>query len=428
MATLAPPLEIEYQSLEQARDAVNTHALAEGYALTVMHNRTVGNKKNGPIKTVILHCSKGRRTKKREQEPAQKRRRMGSSTSTGCPFKASIRKQGNFWKVQVEDGEHNHDAFANKSAHPQGRALTDDQRAMVLTLGSAGVTPARILTTLRQDSGIILTPQDIYNIRAADRTRLLAGRTPLAALLDNLSANTLYFTQHDVDQTLTHLFIVSPGAKEICQNFSAARVWIIDATYKTNKYNFPLVHIIGITATNTTFTFAYSFTKSEATDDYIWAMRHLSDVFKLYGISCNGTFVTDRELALMNALCNVFPMASYLLCRWHINKNIFARQRREFATEDSWENFIRQWNVLVAKDSIVDYEIQLQSMRKEFSTPSRVMCYIEETWLIWKERFVTAFLRNKCHYGHVTTSRVESAHAALKKWISVSTGNLLDLV
>ncbi|RKF62703.1 hypothetical protein OnM2_031058 [Erysiphe neolycopersici] len=157
MCTLATSLEIAYQSLEEARDAVNTLALAEGYALTVMHNRTVGNKRYGSIKAVILHCSKGRRTKKREQEPAQKRRGMCASTSTRCPFKASIRKQGNCWKVQVEDGEHNHGAIAHKSTHPQGRAFTDDQRATVLTLVLAGVTSARILTTLRQDSGVIIT-------------------------------------------------------------------------------------------------------------------------------------------------------------------------------------------------------------------------------------------------------------------------------
>ena len=64
MSTSAPPLEIDYQSLEEVRDAVNTHTLAEGHALIVMYNRTVGNKKNGSIKAVILHCSKGRRTKK----------------------------------------------------------------------------------------------------------------------------------------------------------------------------------------------------------------------------------------------------------------------------------------------------------------------------------------------------------------------------
>lgn len=57
--------------------------------------------------------------------------------------------------------------------------------------------------------------------------------------------------------------IISPTAKEICQNFSTGRVWLIAATYKTNKFSFPLVRIIGITATNTACTFACGFTRSE---------------------------------------------------------------------------------------------------------------------------------------------------------------------
>ena len=39
---------------------------------------------------------------------------------------------------------------------------------------------------------------------------------------------------------------------------------------------------------------------------------------------------------------------------------------------------------------------------------------VETTWLAYKERIVAALLRNKRHYGYTTTSRVESAHAALK--------------
>ena len=54
------------------------------------------------------------------------------------------------------------------------------------------------------------------------------------------------------------------------------------------------------------------------------------------------------------------------------------------------------------------------------------MRYVEITSLVYKERFVAAFLRGKRHYRHITTSRVESAHAALKKWIAVSTGKLYD--
>lgn len=66
-------------------------------------------------------------------------------------------------------------------------------------------------------------------------------------------------------------------------------------------------------------------------------------------------------------------------------------------------------------------------MQQEFSNYHQVMRYVEEIWLVWKVRFVSAFLHNKPHSGHVTTSRVESAHAALKRWITSSTGILLTV-
>ena len=49
------------------------------------------------------------------------------------------------------------------------------------------------------------------------------------------------------------------------------------------------------------------------------------------------------------------------------------------------------------------------------------MVYLEETWLKYNDRFVAAFICDTLHFGHTTTSRVESAHAALKSWITVST-------
>nr|CCA18501.1 AlNc14C51G4022 [Albugo laibachii Nc14] len=67
-----------------------------------------------------------------------------------------------------------------------------------------------------------------------------------------------------------------------------------------------------------------------------------------------------------------------------------------------------------------DFETQFAVMHDRF--PAASMSYLDTTWLVYKERFVTAFLRNKHHYGNVTTSRVESAHASLKEWNSVLTG------
>ncbi|RKF55448.1 hypothetical protein GcM3_201045 [Golovinomyces cichoracearum] len=152
MNSLAPPPALGYRSLEEAKEAVFSHALSEGYALVVLHTRRVGNKKDGAIKALILNCSKGRRTRK-EQNPDKKRVRVGTIKATGCLFAASIRLEDELWQVEVDNGEHNHESYVHVSAHPQGRRLTEEQNAGVLTLGRAGVTPGRIITSLRQNDG-----------------------------------------------------------------------------------------------------------------------------------------------------------------------------------------------------------------------------------------------------------------------------------
>ena len=43
--------------------------------------------------------------------------------------------------------------------------------------------------------------------------------------------------------------------------------------------------------------------------------------------------------------------------------------------------------------------------------------YLENTWLPWKERFAAALTNAHMYYGTVVTSRVESAHSALKHYM-----------
>ena len=53
--------------------------------------------------------------------------------------------------------------------------------------------------------------------------------------------------------------------------------------------------------------------------------------------------------------------------------------------------------------------------------PAHVMKYLYDTWLIFKKMFVSCYLHGRLHYGHVTTSRVDSVHVAFKKWLNGST-------
>ncbi|CCI11484.1 unnamed protein product [Albugo candida] len=125
----------------------------------------------------------------------------------------------------------------------------------------------------------------------------------------------------------------------------------------------------------------------------------------------------------MNALDDVFPETNNLLCRWHISKNILARKRRTFEAMEAFNEFTGRWNALVMSATAQIYQRRLTEMREAF--PRQVLTYIEETWLAHKENFVSAYLLGKLYFGHTATSRVESAHSALKKWIAVSIGELL---
>ena len=98
-------------------------------------------------------------------------------------------------------------------------------------------------------------------------------------------------------------------------------VFLMDSTYKTNKYRLPLLEIVGVTSTGLTFSAAFAFLSSEKQNNFIWALERLRGLF----MTSEGgpqVIVTDRDLALMNVVGMVFPQCYHLLCRFHIQKNV----------------------------------------------------------------------------------------------------------
>jgi hypothetical protein len=50
-------------------------------------------------------------------------------------------------------------------------------------------------------------------------------------------------------------------------------VVIADCTYRTNRYNMPLLHFLGTTAIDSSFSSAFAFLPSEEMEDYQWAIK-----------------------------------------------------------------------------------------------------------------------------------------------------------
>jgi len=98
----------------------------------------------------------------------------------------------------------------------------------------------------------------------------------------------------------------------------------MDTTFKTNKYQLPLLEIIGLTCTCLSLSTGFVFLSNEKEKNFIWPLQKLRGSLLTSHVGPE-IIVYDRDLALTNAINIVFPKATNLLCQFHINKNVKAK-------------------------------------------------------------------------------------------------------
>lgn len=96
----------------------------------------------------------------------------------------------------------------------------------------------------------------------------------------------------------------------------------------------------------------------------VWALGMLRSVLGEDAFSA--VIVTDRDMALMNAISSVFPSAIHLLCRWHINRNALAKCKKLLEMKEKWDMFNAFWNMLVFSSTEDHYNLQFNLFLKEF--------------------------------------------------------------
>jgi histone-lysine N-methyltransferase SETD2 len=117
---------------------------------------------------------------------------------------------------------------------------------------------------------------------------------------------------------------------------------------------------------------------------------------------------------VIKAIC---PKSPHLLCVWHINKNVLAKTKQNFSSNEEFEAFIKSWKELINPSTIGEYEAQLAKFETRFSLNTPALRYVKQTWLTYKEMFIRAWIGQYLHLGNWATSRFEGSHAILKKHI-----------
>ncbi|KAH1238627.1 hypothetical protein GmHk_08G023250 [Glycine max] len=204
-------------------------------------------------------------------------------------------------------------------------------------------------------------------------------------------------------------------------------VFLIDSTYKINRYMLPLLDLVCVTPTGMTFFASLAYLEEERLNNMVWALERFRGFF-LRRDSLPRVIVTNRDLTFMNAVKTIFPECTNLLCRFHIDKNVKAKCKSLIGKTNAWDYVMDAWGSLVDCYSERQFYDCLKKFEIAYSPWPMFVDYVNQTSIIpHKEKFVKVRTNKVMHLGNTTTNRVESAHWALKRLLQNSLGDLCSV-
>ncbi|XP_026399048.1 uncharacterized protein LOC113294891 [Papaver somniferum] len=391
---------------------------------------------------MVMQCERSRkfsdhRSKTYMPKTTAKRKRKRGTIKCDCPFKinSSSNKDGK-WVVRVKCGYHNHSLPNALTGHSYPGRLNEEEMVLVEDLTKAGVNPRGILTLLKEKfPNNHSTMRTIYNARAKLNLIACQGRNVMQQFM-LLSQERHYTVEYSYDEE----------------------------TNETNRYKLPLLHMVSHTSTGATFTVAVAFLNREQEENYAWELECVKCLYRENEIP--SVFVTDREIALINAVERVFPHGTHLLCTWHIGKAVLSQAQKHYKIKSALEEkeemtinhkddnssivksktkkeilqekqekrqimldtFIDDWHSITWAQTRKDYEEACKKFIVQWEPEYKgLVDYVTTTWLKpYKEKFVYAWTNEVKHFDNVATSRVESAHHKLKLYLGSSGGTFLS--
>ncbi|XP_068471092.1 uncharacterized protein [Phaseolus vulgaris] len=202
------------------------------------------------------------------------------------------------------------------------------------------------------------------------------------------SDNYLHWsTCHESSNIVSDIFWTHPDVVKLLNAFNI--VFLMDTTYKINKYRLPLLEIVGVTCTSLSFSTGFAFLSSEKEKNFMGPE----------------VIVCDRDLSLMNAINIVFPKTRNLLCRFNINKNAKAKCKMLVDSTEAWEVEMDSWKTIIDCTKIVKF-VEFEKIFETICSPWPLLFeYVKNTWIIsHKEKFVKCWTNLLMHLGNTTSN------------------------
>ncbi|KAB2008220.1 hypothetical protein ES319_D10G084500v1 [Gossypium barbadense] len=303
---VAPAVGMEFESYDDAYNYYNCYAKEAGFRVRVKNSWF---KRNSREKYGAVLCCSSQGFKRIKDV-----NRLRKETRTGCPAMIRMRVvNSKRWRVLEVTHEHNH--LLGAKIYKSVKKMGSGARSKLQSSSDAEVRKIKLYRALVIDAVGNGTPNcnatggrkfsdhpHQLNLRKGDSQAIYN----YLCRLQLTNPNFFYLMDFTDEGCLRNVFWVDSRCRASCGYFGD--VIYVDSTCMSNRYETPLVALVGVNHHGQTVLLGCGLLAGETVESYTW-------LFKAWLTCVSGqypqTIITDRCKALQTAIAEVFPKSNH---------------------------------------------------------------------------------------------------------------------
>lgn len=258
-------------------------------------------------------------------------------------------------------------------------------------------------------SGIKITPDERINGMLKELTT--AGFHTRSRWIDKVNTDGNIFAKQ-----LEQIFFINGDQIRLGRRFVSDFVMECDATFSNNLLRMPLANIVGITNTGRTFSLAFSFIRSESSENFNFIFQSLDELV-FYDIPRPKVVLSDQAKGFIKSLADQWStMTFHQLCEWHMVQNI--KKRLVDGTYNKEQQDRIQHLVWKYIHSLTPEKASAARHDLYYELHADERTYMEEQWRMKEVQVLRCHTQYYANLGAYSTQRNEGHHVAVKQFLN----------
>jgi hypothetical protein len=197
---------------------------------------------------------------------------------------------------------------------------------------------------------------------------------------------------------------------------------VMDTTFKTNRFGWPLLIVCGVNEHGQTVVFAVAVLHHQTTEMFTWALSCMKEAVTDADWATINTVVTDGDPAMAAAVGSVWPHVHPIRCIFHLALNI-RDKFRDLGVPIIDERFITAWKAVINTEEVADFEA---GKARLVAPCAEAQAYLTDFHWKNEELFALCYTKRWTTLGQRSTQRVEGVNGVLKGMLKVRSSTAMQ--